>query len=211
MSRRISFIVSSGFVLSIILYLGYNSKLMEETFNDYMYGYFDEPQKYLYLITVFIIPYLLCLQKPVFKSLIIIRLRENVFYYILKEGFIFSLFISSVVFFAFIFSGIIIGINFVFKLVWISLWIKAFLFTFSCYILSFTVYLLFDRIILGILSVLILNFTILIIIYAVDFYMMTNTMSDETLTIIFYLYILFIFVAGIIFLYKGVKTKECLK
>lgn len=211
MSRKIGFIVSSGSVLSIIFYLAYNSKLMEETFNDYMCGYFNEPQKYLYLFTVFIVPYLLCLQKPVLKSLVMIRLKENTFCYILKNGFLFSFFISLLIFFAFIFFGIIIGINFMFKLIWFNLWIKAFLFTFSCYILSFVVYFLFDKIILGILSVLILNFALLMIIYAIDFYMMTNTMSDEAMSIIFYIYIVFISVAGIIYLYKGAKTKECLK
>lgn len=210
MSKKLGVTLSSVLVTSIICYLAYASKGFNETLIEYMFGYLDNFQKYLFLITIFIVPFLIFLQRQINESLIRIRLKSNIFYYILKNGLVTSLILSAFIYFTFLFWGIVFGLETEFSISMINLIFKLFLFVFACYIFSYSVYFVSNRIVFGPLSVLILNFVFLMIMFAVNFFLMNNLMSESTMMIIFYVYLFVLIFGGLIYLYKGAKTKECL-
>lgn len=210
MSKKFGITLSGVLVTSIICYLAYASKGFNETLNEYMFGYLDNFQKYLFLITIFIVPFFIFLQRQINESLIQIRLKSNTFYYILKNGVITSSILSVFIYFTFLFWGIVFRLETEFSISIVNLIFKLFLFIFACYIFSYTVYFITNKIVFGPLSVLILNFVFLMIIFAVNFFLMDNLMSESTMMIIFYIYLFIIIFGGLIYLYKGAKTKECL-
>lgn len=210
MSKRFGVLLSGVVATSIICYLAYASKAFNETLSEYMLGYLDNFQKYLFLITIFIVPFFIFLQRQINESLIQIRLKNNVFYYILKSGTISSVLLSTFIYFTFLFWGIVFGLKIEFSISVMNLIFKLFLFVFACYIFSYVIYFISSRMVFGPLSVLLLNFIFLMVMYAFDFFLMGNMMAESTVKITFYLYLFVVIFGGIIYLYKGAKTKECI-
>lgn len=210
MSKKFGLMITSILVTLIICYLAYASKGFNETLNEYMFGYLDNFQKYLFLINILIVPFFLFVQRQINEPFIKIRLKNNVFYYILKNAVGTSFVLSIYIYFNFLFWGILFRLKMGLNINTINLIFKLFLFIFACYLFSYVIYFISNRIIFGPLSILLLNFVFLIILFAVDFFLMKNLMSETTMTIIFYIYLFVITFSSLIYLYKGAKTKECL-
>lgn len=210
MSKKLGVTLSGVLVTLIICYLAYESKGFNETLNEYMLGYLDNFQKYLFLITIFTVPFFIFSQRQINEPLIRIRLKSNTFYFILKNGVSTGLLLSVFIYFTFLFWGLVFGLKTEFSLSAMNLFFKLFLFIFACYIFSYSVYFISNKVVFGPLSVLILNFLFLMIMFAVNFFLMDNLTSESTMMIIFYVYLFVLISGGLIYLYKGAKTKECL-
>lgn len=210
MSKKTSLIMCSVSMLMICAFFAYFSKQMNETLEEYMNGYLNDPQKYLYLITIFIVAALFVFKIPVYDPFIRIRLRDNLFNYIINRGIRISLYFSLFLFLLFFVMGIIFNLAFSFSFKWIYMLLNIFVFSFCCYILSVTVYYISNKLLLGILSVIFANYFLLVFVYAVDFYILNNTLSEKAFMIIFRIYMTFITTFGLIYLYIKSEKKECI-
>lgn len=149
------------------------------------------------------------MQKPVLNSLIKIRMSNNTFYHILKNNFLNSFLLSSLIFFLFITSGIIVGMKLILSYNLIRMLIRLYLFIFCCSFCCYAIYFFTNKPTLSILSVLMINYGVLVTIYAVDFCLITNTMDDKTINIIFIIYNTIIGIFSVAYTYKGAMKKEC--
>ncbi len=210
MSKKISISICSISMLTICAYLAHFSQQMNESFEEYMNGYLNAPQKYLYLITLFVAAVLFVFKNPVYEPFIRIRLQNNLFNYVINRGIHISFGFSLFLFSLFFIMGIIFNLTFSFSFKWIYMLMNIFVFSFCCYILSVTVYCISNKIVLGILSIVFANYFLLMLIYAVDFYVLNNTLSDKTMMLIFRIYMIFITTFGLFFLYVKSEKKECI-
>ena len=210
MSRRIGLLCSSVIVMFVALYLASYSYTKGDTLNVFLNGYLNEPQKYLFLLSMFITSIFLSLFVPYFEPVIHIRLKGDIFSYILKYGAKISLFIAILLFGIFFMSGMVIGLEFNPDLSCIVIIGKLFLFVLCMFLICNTLYFITKKKILAIFISLVVNFGLLMLIYGIDFYTMNNEMNKNWIYVLYEVYIMVGILGSGIYLYKNAEKEVCI-
>ncbi len=210
MSKKLSLSLYTVFVCVCVGYLAEFSRTMNETFNEYMDGYLNNSQKLLFSMTIFFALLLWIFKKPIYEPFIRVRLSNSLFNYIIKNAVLVSLGFSLFIFALFFVVGLVCKLPFSFDPNWINMLINIFMFSFCCYILSVCVYFASNKILLGVLSIVLLNFFLIVIIYSLSFTLTSSNLSNENTMIILRIYMMLIAVIGLPYLYKQSEKKECL-
>lgn len=199
------------FIFIFICYCGIESKNIEISDSiDFFTTYFDNFQKYLFVGTMMTIPIIFVNHVDYMKPEIRIRMKNATFEYIWKKNFINALFITIFITLAFITISLICKYASPFSILNINSLIRTLSFVICCYVTCESFYLITQNKFLSIAVVVIFNFTFLIIVLGINFYIAINSLSAETCKIILMIYNSVINIIGIIFLYFKCDSKELL-
>jgi len=212
MSRKMGLIFTGAFIVGMTLYMGYDAKisgLYDLTFSEFIKIYLDSSQKYFFNITIFLIPISYFGRIPFLKSEYFIRLRDDMPIYIIKRTALTSLLTTALISMSFILTAFVFGINISQLAANIPVIIKLFLFINAGLLVGVSIYFLTNKIILGIMSIAIINFLFLMTLIAYQYYTMTwdNNLEKN----LFYAYIVIANCLPAIYLFARASHKECLK
>jgi hypothetical protein len=210
MKRNIRFVFSITSIFIIILFLANIFSINENSLSDFLEAYLNNAQKLLFLISAFIAFLSLTYITPIINPIIIIRVKDILFSYLLKYGIKFSFLLTVAIFSSFLISGILVDLDFDISLSVFTLVIKFFLFILTFYCIITSIYFLSKKIIFAILSGMFMNFIFIAILFSVDFFVMNNEMSKLVERLCFEIYISICLVGGILFLFFKSEELECL-
>ena len=208
--KLIKLLLNFLFVFLFIVYFGIESKNMNINNDTYLFlkMYLDTPQKYLFIMTLFLsitvptihIPFLV----PEFK----VRLKNKVFRYVWRKNIGFALLFSVFILFSFGMVAVFYGYSNVVSILDTSLFFRLFSFILSYMVLYTVIYLKTNKYYLGIAFVSAANFLFLILLISFDYYSIVRSDHDELLLLIFTFYIWFINLSGLMYLYLNMDRKE---
>lgn len=211
MSKKILFALGCLAIPAFIYYTAAEGSWFGDvTMSEYMLSYFEIGRYYFLLYTIFTLPFLLWIDTPILEPIFYIRLKDNALYYILKRGVIMSALLSVYIFFAFVISGLIFGYENDMKISWLKYICVLFTYILSIYIVNYVVYIITDKPVVGKLSIF-FNYFIVAFVYALDLLDLIKTEITNVLNIALEVYIILSLSVGIFYIYKKLKTKECLK
>ncbi len=210
MKRNIRFVFSIGITFIIALFLATIFSRSQNSLSDFLEAYLNNTQKLLFLISVFIAYLSITYITPIINPIILIRVKDKLFSYLLKYGIKFSFILTVAIFSSFLISGILAGLNFDISLSIFSLVMKFFLFILAFYCIITSIYFLSKKFIFSILSGMFINFIFIAILFSVDFFVMNNEMSNLIERLCFEVYISICLVGGVLFLFLKSEGLECL-
>lgn len=194
-----------GFILVILYFFLARISICDfnKNINLYMQAYLNNIQKYLYLITLSIFPFMFFNNMPFLENMTLIRIMQCKMIFVMKYMFRISLRISVCVYAIVLLGGMFWDKNNILQWDFVIYFLKMFLFTFYCVVLQESVYVITKNIPLSSFVVLINNFMIIVVWYMISFGWYNNDLSDRLLNNIFSVYqIIFIFVVMMIINYK---------
>lgn len=194
-----------GFILVILYFFLARISICDfnKNINLYMQAYLNNIQKYLYLITLSIFPFMFFNNMPFLENMTLIRIMQGKMIFALKYMFKISLKISVCVYAIVLLGGMFWDKNNILQWDFVIYFLKLFIFTFYCVVLQESVYVITKNIPLSSFVVLINNFMIIVVWYMISFGWYNNDLSDRLLNNIFSVYqIIFIFVGMMIINYK---------
>lgn len=194
-----------GFILVILYFFLARISICDfnKNINLYMQAYLNNIQKYLYLITLSIFPFMFFNNMPFLENMTLIRIMQCKMIFVMKYMFRISLRISVCVYAIVLLGGMFWDKNNILQWDFVIYFLKMFLFTFYCVVLQESVYVITKNIPLSSFVVLINNFMIIVVWYMISFGWYNNDLSDRLLNNIFSVYqIIFIFVGMMIINYK---------
>lgn len=171
-------------------------------------GYFGDIQKYLYLITMWIVPYMLILHIPYLESMIYVRMKNYLFAQLIRNNVINSIGVSLYIFFSFVTIAYVAGGRVIFRLDWILMLIRLILFVLACFIVCEMVYMMSKRVVAGAFAVLILNFLMIITMSSLVFLIYNNDVRECVINTLFLVYQLSMVGCGCIILLAKCKSKD---
>lgn len=194
-----------GFILVILYFFLARISICDfnKNINLYMQAYLNNIQKYLYLITLSIFPFMFFNNMPFLENMTLIRIMQGKMIFAMKYMFKISLKISVCVYAIVLLGGMFWDKNNILQWDFVIYFLKLFIFTFYCVVLQESVYVITKNIPLSSFVVLINNFMIIVVWYMISFGWYNNDLSDRLLNNIFSVYqIIFIFVGMMIINYK---------
>lgn len=194
-----------GFILVILYFFLARISICDfnKNINLYMQAYLNNIQKYLYLITLSIFPFMFFNNMPFLENMTLIRIMQCKMIFVMKYMFRISLRISVCVYAIVLLGGMFWDKNNILQWDFVIYFLKLFIFTFYCVVLQESVYVITKNIPLSSFVVLINNFMIIVVWYMISFGWYNNDLSDRLLNNIFSVYqIIFIFVGMMIINYK---------
>ena len=201
-------------ILILTIFFGIQSKDMESVngnTQEFITIYLDGFQRYLFVITFIANLIIAVTYIPYFNTMIKIRIKESVFYYIWKKYFIVIILFTIYILFCFFIVSVMCNYNNPFYVFNFNIFFRIFMFILSNFVIYTIVYQKSNNVFLGIAINIAINFFILIMGIAYQYYITNNTMSENLQMIILNVYIVLINMIGMIYLFVTTDKKECLK
>ena len=214
MKRKLKLIIVFIFIFLLIMYFGIEGKGFENIDNDslkFLSTSLDSFQKYLFTITIFVGLVIILVQVPFFNPEIKSRIKNNVFQYVWGKYLLIIIILCSYLLLSFFVVSFVFGYNNIFSILSLPIFFRLFTFVLACFVFYTFIYFISSNQFLAISTVIASNFLLLIIINAINFYLMNNTIDDNTTIFILSLYSGVINVFGLTYLYFYMDKKECLK
>lgn len=204
-------ILSSSAVFLVAIYLAHYSYEKGELLLVFLKSYFGNWQKCLFLITVFMAPFMYSAIIPIYEQTIFLRIKKNfLFVYLVKRSMFSALNIATLLFSVFLTGGAIMALKFVWSIEFVLLFVELLLFVVSMQISAVAIYILTKKVLQAILSLLIVNFLIVAIVYNVNFYILGNLMGENLGRTIYLGYLFAVDLFSLTFLYFKAGVIECL-
>ena len=211
MSKKMLTILSGSAVFLVATYLAHYSCVKGELLLAFLKSYFGNWQKCLFLISVFMAPFTYSAITPIYEQTIFIRIKKSLFFvHLVKKSMLSALTIATLLFSAFLVGGAMVALEFVWSIEFVLLFIELLLFVASMQIWAVAMYILTKKVLQAILSLLIINFLIVAIVYNVDFYMLGNLMGENFGRFIYLGYLFVVDIFSLTFLYFKSGVIECL-
>lgn len=210
MSKRFGLCISYIVTGIVILYLAYDASLNGDTLENFLIGYLESPQKYLFLMTILITPILLCRCIPYFDANIKVRMKNNIFFHILKRGICISFYSAIAIWGIFSGSGIVWKLEGSVSIICLLCFVKLLIFIFCMYINSNVFYFVTGKQIFSVLLTAVVNFLLIMFIYSFCFYVMNNTMDEFVFDIIYEIYISCCMAGGVLYLFLNAEKEICI-
>jgi len=199
-------------IFMFFCYCGIDSKNIEIINSmDFFTSYFDSFQKYLFIGTLIMIFIISVTHIDYMKPEIRIRLRHKVFEYVWRKYIINSILITVFIILLFTLIAFICNYDSPLSILNINCLLRILSFNVCCYVICECIYLVSQNKFLSIAGVVVLNFSFLVLILGINFYIMVNSVGEDTLKFILTIYNLVINVFGIIFFYFYCDKKELIK
>lgn len=210
MSRKLGLILSYTGIGLVVCYFAYAAGLDGYSMEKFFSGYLASSQKYLFLMSIFITPILLCTSVEYFEPTIRIRLKDKLLHHVIQNGFRVSVLTSFGICGLFFVSALLWNLKFSFGMGYALYLIKMFLFVYSAYLVSNAFYFCSGKQVLSVFMMAVMNFLLLIIIYGIDFYAMDNMMSEGCVNIIYEIYIALSIAGSLGYLCMNTEKEVCL-
>lgn len=210
--KFIYLMVSFITIFLFITYLGAEFKNIHFNNDTYIFlqEYLDNPQKYLFVVSLMLCIFVPIVHIPFLFSEVKSRLKNNVFTYVWIRHFgfggLFSLFILCS-------FGLVALLGQYSNLlaVWnIEIFFNLFSFVLSFIVVTTIVYLETGKNIFGVACASALNFSFLIVLTSLDYYILDQSMNEEMAMLIFTSYVWLINLVGLTYLYFTMDRKEIL-
>lgn len=199
-------------IFAFIVYCGIESKNIEIIDSkDFFTIYFDSFQKYLFMGTLIMLPIISIMHIDYMKPEIKIRTKSKTFEYTWKKYFINTIITTFFIMTAFIIVAFICKYDSPFSILNIDSLLRIISFIISCYVICECIYLITQKTFLSIAGIAVLNFTLLVIVLGINFYIMVNSMDEDIFKFILMTYNSTINILGISFLYFNCDKKELIK
>lgn len=212
MSKKISLLIVACAVMAMTFYLAKDGVDQIDAVSEFLNVYLHTPQRYLYIVSFYILPVIYITRSPCLSPTCRVRIRDNIFLYVLKKCFIVSASASLYICLTNIFIPVLLGYQFTFEKNIMTVFLTLFTFVFYCALLYYLVYFLFEKEMLGPLCVFASNLLLLTVIYALNFYVLTEVENKDTISmLIFYGYLSAVIMASLIGIGVIPEKKECLK
>ncbi|MDR2647607.1 MAG: hypothetical protein LBB67_05755 [Oscillospiraceae bacterium] len=179
MSRKVGVFLSAVAIFLFVLYVAHDFATTQQlsSLKDLLSSALDVPQKHLWNVTLCHMPILFFLKAPYLQPNYQVRLRPNVFSYILKRSVLISLCLSVYLFFLYVFYAFTAKMDLSDISFALSTFLRLIAFSFMCNLLYFVFYWLSKKEILAIMGVLLLNIIFLFIITEITFQFPKETMG----------------------------------
>lgn len=207
MKKSFKLFISLFIITSMSLYLAYIDKAIYGVFSEYVEAHLNNPQQYLYIVTIYAMCVLWAVYIPYLEPCFYLR-SPNLIEQINKRNIYYSFLFGTATFFLYVFTAGLVGYSIDFNGGYIIIIFKLILYYFMCFELSTTIYLLFKKKVVSILSLYLVNLTIISIYYAVDFYVYSNELSENLYHNMFYVYTLVLAIICLLFNEFYAKRKE---
>lgn len=207
MKKSYIFFVSICLIISMSFYLAYIDKPLYSNIYIYINSYLNEPQHYLYIVTIYAMCILWYIFVPYLKPCFYLRIT-NMTESINKRNIVFSTFYGILTFFIYVFSAIANGYNIIFDINYILIVGKLILYYFMCFTLSTSIYLFLKKPILSVLSLYFINLSVICLYYAINYFVYANSLSDSFYKHLFFIYILVVSMVSLLFNEIYLKRKE---
>ena len=201
-------------ILMLTIFFGIQSKEMESinsSTKEFITIYLDGFQRYLFVITFIANLIIAITYIPYLNTMIKVRIKESVYYYICKKYFVIIILFTVYILFCFFIVSVICNYDNPLYALNFKIFVKLFMYILSNFVIYTIVYQKSNNVFLGIAINIAVNFFILIMGIAYQYYITNNTMNENILMTILNVYTLFINMAGIIYLYITTDKRECLK
>lgn len=208
--KFIKLILRFLFIFLFISYFGVESKNMDINNDTYLFlkMYLDNTQKYLFTVTLFLCVIVPVIHIPFLVPELKARLRKNVFEYVWRKNITFALLFSAFILFSYGSVSIYYGYSNVISVLDPALFFRLFSFILSFIVMYTVIYLKTGKYYLGVALASAANFLFLIILIALNYYIMVYSMNDETLMLMLTLYVWLINLLGFTYLYINMDRKE---
>ena len=211
MSKKMLTILSGSAVFLVAIYLAHYSYEKGELLLVFLKSYFGNWQKCLFLISVFMAPFTYSAITPIYEQTIFLRIKKNfLFVHLVKRSMFSALNIATLLFSVFLTGGAIMALEFVWSIEFVLLFVELLLFVASMQISAVAIYILTKKVLQAILSLLIVNFLIVAIVYNVNFYILGNLMGESLGRTIYLGYLFAVDIFSLTFLYFKSGVIECL-
>lgn len=209
MSKKTSFFLAIVLVVGMALYLGADTANYDTTLT-FFETFLDNSQKYLYIVTLFLLPVLYCVNVPFLEPAYRVRLKDTLFVFTFKRALLASLLLTVLIVCSYLVAPLFFGKPFVMSFYYAFVFMRLFFFVLGAFALHNAVYFLTQKMMLSIFSVLISNMLFLVILISANYYILNGTISAQTQLVFlsFYNFALISLSVGL-FLFQGEK-KECL-
>lgn len=207
MKKSFKLFISLLIITLMSLYLAYIDKAIYFVFSEYVEAHLNNPQQYLYIVTIYAMCILWVIYIPFLEPCFYLR-SPNLIEQINRRNICYSFIFGIATFFLYMFTAVLVGYSVDFNAGYIIIIFRLILYYFMCFELSTTIYLLFNKMVLSILSLYLVNLTIISIYYAVDFYVYSNELSENLYHKIFYIYTLALTIICLFFNEFYAKRKE---
>lgn len=159
MSKKQGQLITMIFIFFMVFYLAYDFALINEmSIITFLSSYLDNFQAYLFIFTLFLLPFFLFTYTPLYIVEYRIRHDKDLFYSLVKVVLVNSLSFSIFLFFSFLLSALLMGFQFVFSTFYIYLMLRLFLFIVFSHLLFYVGYIVYSNVLMGILTVIFTNF-----------------------------------------------------
>lgn len=207
MKKSYKFVTTICLIIAMSYYLAYIDKPLYSNIGAYINSYLNNPQHYLYIITVYSICILWYIFVPYMQPCYYLRI-SNLNESINKRNIFFSLIYGVLTFLIYVISAKINGYDSVLDISYILIVCKLVLYYFMCFSLSTSIYLLSGKPILSVLSLYFINLFVICLYYAINFFVYTNSLLDTFYEQLFVVYILVMSTASVLFNEIYLKRKE---
>lgn len=207
MKKSIKLFISLFTIASVSLYLAYVDKAGYFALSEYVEAHLNNPQQYLYIITIYEMCVLWAIYVPFLEPCFYLRI-PNLIEQINKRNICYSLLFGTATFLLYMFTAVLAGYSVDFKISYIIIIFKLILYYFMCFELSTAIYLMFKKTVLSILSLYLLNLAVISIYYTVNFYVYSNKLSENLYHKIFFIYTLALTIICLFFNEFYAKRKE---
>ncbi len=210
--KKIFRYVIYGLYFSLIFYFGIEAKKFGILSSmDFVSTYFDSYSRYLFICNIIIVVVLFCNTVPYLKAEIFCRIKENIFYFVIKNSIKIAIFYVIFTIFSLILVSIIFDFTNPLSILNLSFFIRISTFFIYCIMFYNVIYISTNKRVLSLSLVLAINFLILIGILNINYFVYMNNVNQNFLTCILFFYnIIFIIISLIFFYYKSLN-KELLK
>lgn len=212
MSKKFSLPLIGCLLFGIIGYFAWDSIGKVTFVSDFFDLYLHTAQRYLYIISIFMLPILYFTKAPFLDAVFRIRLKDKLFIFVLIKALKTAFYTSISIFSANILLAVFAGCRFDFSSYFITVFFTLFTFIFYCAILYDFIYFISGRQMLGLFCVFSSSLFLLAAIYGLNFFVFENAPhTDEKSMIIFYCYISAVIISALIGIGILSEKKECLK
>lgn len=209
MNKRYLFLFTFLFIAANAAYLAYDAKQILPDFQQYMQAYLNKPQHYLFVGSFYAISILWATHIPFLDPCFYLRMPKMI-ECINKRNIGYSCLFGCYTFFSYALTALIAGYPFVWSYTYCFMLAELILFYFMCFELFTALYLRFQKTILSIISVFLINYTGIIFYVEVDFNIFYNGLSESVYHGAFYIYLLAITIICLFFNEFYSKRKELL-
>ena len=207
MKKSFKLFISLFIITAMSLYLAYIDKSIYSVFSEYAEAHLNNPQQYLYIVTIYAMCVLWAIYIPYLEPCFYLR-NLNLIEQINKRNIYYSFLFGAATFFLYFFTAILVGYSIDFNGGYFIIIFKLILYYFMCFELSTTIYLLFNKMVVSILSLYLVNLAIICIYYAVDFYVYSNELSENLYRNMFLVYTLVLTIICLLFNEFYAKRKD---
>ncbi len=174
-------------------------------------GYFNSPQKYLFLFALFFPFFFLAGFKPFLEPMVYVRLKEKLFPYLVKQSLRFSMIVCVLVFGTHLLAGLIMGMNGAgMSLRVLVFWLRFFLFYLAMYYFASSVYCLCRKAVPAAITVTIVDFCLIAATMGISYFVFENRAPGFLINGTYSIYVAICLWGGLFFLFFKSGKIECL-